>query len=154
MSVPFAQFSQKQNDGPEDIGSVWFLRIQKQNLWSCVLIETSLVAELVLLSAPAIVLLMWQRRRVAMQCSSTQVMQIMRPLPPTLCFGNDSSHTGQDLQASTRVSGHLLVLWSGANIHMKSGLHSQKQHSSKPTKPICLACKHCSVCHTCESLIT
>ena len=31
---------------------------------------------------------------------------------------------------------HMLVLWSGTNFHMTSGVHS---HSSKPSKPICLA---------------
>ena len=34
---------------------------------------------------------------------------------------------------------HMLVLWSGTNFHMTSGVHSQKPHSSKPSKPICLA---------------
>ena len=34
---------------------------------------------------------------------------------------------------------HMLVLWSGTNFHMTWGLHSQKPHSSKPSKPICLA---------------
>ena len=33
----------------------------------------------------------------------------------------------------------MLVLWSGTNFHMTSGVHSQKPHSSKPSKPICLA---------------
>ena len=34
---------------------------------------------------------------------------------------------------------HMLVLWSGTNFHMTSGVHSQKPHSSKPSNPICLA---------------
>ena len=35
---------------------------------------------------------------------------------------------------------HRLVLWSGTNFHMTSGVHSQKPHSSTPSKPICMSC--------------
>ena len=34
---------------------------------------------------------------------------------------------------------HMLVLWPGTNFHMTLGLHSQKPHSGKFSKPICLA---------------
>ena len=34
---------------------------------------------------------------------------------------------------------HILVLSSGTNFHMTSGVHSQKPDSSKPSKLICLA---------------
>ena len=36
-----------------------------------------------------------------------------------------------------------LVLWSGTNFSMTSGLQSQKPHSSKPSKHICLARTTC-----------
>ena len=34
---------------------------------------------------------------------------------------------------------HTVVLWSGTNFHTTTAVHSQKPHSSKPSKPICLA---------------
>ena len=33
----------------------------------------------------------------------------------------------------------MLILWSGTNFHVTSGVHSQKPHSSKPSKSTCLA---------------
>ena len=45
----------------------------------------------------------------------------------------------QNKNLRSKVLFDMLVLWSGTNFHMTRGVHSQKPHSSKPSKPIRLA---------------